>query len=274
LAKTIKTNDDEYFHWVLRKWLVSMVACAINEKITNHTALIFSGGQGIGKTSWFEKLLPKPLKPYMYSGNINPSNKDTLFQMSENILINMDEISTFDKNQTEAFKELITRSFIRERRPYDRFSDNYTRRASFVGTTNNKEILQDLSGNRRFLIIETLEIDYLHNIDMDRVFAQALHLYQSGFEFWFNEEGINLVNEHNEKYRIIAKEEEMFIRYFQIPEKDYKNVDFLTSTEVCNFIKEHSREYLNSVNMGKYLSGMNVETIKKDGVKKYILKIK
>lgn len=274
MSKTIKTNDDEYFHWVLRKWFVAMVACAINEKITNHTALIFSGGQGIGKTSWFEKLLPKPLKPYMYSGIINPSNKDTLFQMSENILINMDEISTFDKNQTEAFKELITREFIRERRPYDRFSDNYTRRASFVGTTNNKEILHDLTGNRRFLIIKTLEIDYLHKIDMDRVFAQALYLFQSGFKFWFNEEEIKIVNEHNEKYRIIAKEEELFVKFFDIPFEDDDNIVFLTSTDVCNYIKEHSGENLNHIILGKYLSGMNVETRKKEGIKKYILKYK
>lgn len=172
--ETVKTTDDEYFYWVFKKWFVAMVACAIKEDVTNQTVIIFSGKQGVGKTTWLKNLLPNTLKGYMYSGIVNPTNKDTLLQMSENILINMDEISTFDNKKTENFKELLSKPIIRERRPYDRFAENYIRRASFVGSTNNAEILNDVSGNRRYLVIEVLNIDYQQNVDLDKAFSQAL----------------------------------------------------------------------------------------------------
>ena len=39
-----------------------MVACVVNEKQINQTVIVFSGKQGLGKTTWIEKLMPKELK--------------------------------------------------------------------------------------------------------------------------------------------------------------------------------------------------------------------
>ena len=40
-----------------------MVACVLDEKQVNQTVIVFSGKQGLGKTTWMEKLMPKQLKP-------------------------------------------------------------------------------------------------------------------------------------------------------------------------------------------------------------------
>ena len=57
----------------------------------------------------------------------------------------MEEIGVFNRSQIEAFKELITKSTIRERRAYGVFSEDYVRRASFAGATNNKQLQYSLS---------------------------------------------------------------------------------------------------------------------------------
>ena len=78
LANTITTTKQELWHQCFKKWLVAMVGCVLDDKVINHTVIVFSGKQGLGKTTWVEKLVPKQLKEYLFSGTINPNNKDTL----------------------------------------------------------------------------------------------------------------------------------------------------------------------------------------------------
>lgn len=83
LANTITTTKQDLWQVCFKKWFVAMVACVTNEKAINQTVIVFSGKQGVGKTTWIEKLIPKPLKDYMFSGTINPNNKDTLIHLAE-----------------------------------------------------------------------------------------------------------------------------------------------------------------------------------------------
>ncbi|HRA74061.1 MAG TPA: BT4734/BF3469 family protein, partial [Flavobacterium sp.] len=72
LANTITTTKQELWQQCFKKWLVAMVGCVLDDKVINHTVIVFSGKQGLGKTTWVEKLVPKPLKEYLFSGTINP----------------------------------------------------------------------------------------------------------------------------------------------------------------------------------------------------------
>ena len=91
LANTITTTKQDLWQQCFKKWIVAMVGCVLDDKIINHTVIVFSGKQGLGKTTWVEKLVPKQLKEYLFSGTINPNNKDTLVQLAECMLINLDE---------------------------------------------------------------------------------------------------------------------------------------------------------------------------------------
>ena len=42
LAATVKTNDDELWQACFKKWLVAMVACALDDETINHTVIVFS----------------------------------------------------------------------------------------------------------------------------------------------------------------------------------------------------------------------------------------
>lgn len=232
LANTITTTKQDLWQVCFKKWFVAMVACVTNEKAINQTVIVFSGKQGVGKTTWIEKLIPKPLKDYMFSGTINPNNKDTLIHLAECMLINLDELENLNRTEIGTLKELITKTHIRMRKAYGHNNETLPRRASFAGSVNTAQFLNDTTGSRRFLCFEVQHIEYTHNIDINLAYAQAKQLYKDGFRYWFNQEEIKEINENNEQYQIRSPEEELLLTWFEIAHRDNANA-FLNTSQIA-----------------------------------------
>lgn len=217
-----------------------MVACVTNDKAINQTVIVFSGKQGVGKTTWIEKLIPKPLKDYMFSGTINPNNKDTLIHLAECMLINLDELENLNRTEIGTLKELITKTHIRMRKAYGHNNETLPRRASFAGSVNTAQFLNDTTGSRRFLCFEVEHIEYTHNIDINQAYAQARQLYKDGFRYWFNQEEIKEINLNNEQYQIRSPEEELLLTWFEIADRDTAN-NFLNTTQIATKLAERAK---------------------------------
>lgn len=240
LANTITTTKQDLWQVCFKKWFVAMVACVTNEKETNQTVIVFSGKQGLGKTTWIEKLIPKPLKDYMFSGTINPNNKDTLIHLAECMLINLDELVNLNRTEIGTLKELITKTHIRMRKAYGHNNETLPRRASFAGSVNTAQFLNDTTGSRRFLCFEVEHIEYTHNIDINSAYAQARKLYKDGFRYWFNQEEIKEINLNNEQYQIRSPEEELLLTWFEIADRDTAN-NFLNTTQIATKLAERAK---------------------------------
>jgi len=275
LSNTIETNNVEDFKWAFKKWIVAMVACAINDDITNQTILIFTGGQGIGKTTWMSKLVPEPLKDYFFSGIINPGNKDNNLLLSERLIVNLDELASLNKRQIEAFKEMVTKQVISERRAYGHFTENYIRRASFVGSSNHNQLLSDVTGNRRFLCFEIKTIEKDHYIDMNMVYAQVMKILEEGsFDYHFNLDDIKRIEANNQQFKQVCEEEELIDEFFKLPE-EHSQVSYLSATEIANYFKKMSNSYskYNPVDIGKIMKAKGYITKKISGSSKYIIEL-
>ncbi len=229
LALTITTTKPDFWKECFKKWFVAMVACVLNEKQINQTVIVFSGKQGLGKTTWIEKLMPTELKQYIFSGTVNPNNKDTLIHLAECMLINLDELENLNRTEIGSLKELITKTHIRMRKAYGHNNENMPRRASFAGSVNTAQFLNDTTGSRRFLCFELEHIEYQHEIDINLCYAQAFKLYQSGFRHWFNQEEIKQINENNEQYQLKSPEEELLLTWFEPATKETANKFYNTS---------------------------------------------
>lgn len=274
LAETVETDNNPFWLVTFKKWIVALVACILDEKIVNHTMIVFSGKQGIGKTTWVLNLVPKRLKNYVFSGTINPENKDALIYLAECILINLDELENLNKSQLGSTKALITKDRVRLRRPYGTIYESLPRRASFTGSVNNREFLSDTTGSRRFLCFETTRINYQHDIPIDGVYAQALALYRSGFKFHFDPSEIEEINQNNEKFRIISLEEERLFKFFERCEKT-EATDFLSCSEILQIIFEQNKNQIHNGSLqrlGKILIAHKFIKIKKAGRQVYCLK--
>ena len=272
LSDTIKTTKKEEWEICFRKWIVAYVGCIIKPEIINHTAIVFAGKQGIGKTTWLEKLVPAALKSHLFSGTINPENKDALIHLSECILINLDELENLNKTEIGSLKSLITLPSVKIRRPYMRNNELSPRRASFCGSVNNMQFLNDPTGSRRFLCFEVIEIEYQHNIEIDKVLAEAISLFHSGFKFWFTQDEIKRINKNNEEFQMRSIEEELLLTYFERPEDKSTNILYLTATDISAKISLNTKMNLSNasaISIGKILNKYKFKRVKKGGVYVY-----
>ncbi|MBE2274518.1 MAG: virulence-associated E family protein [Flavobacteriales bacterium] len=232
LAMTITTTKPDLWKECFKKWFVAMVACVLNEKQINQTVIVFSGKQGLGKTTWIEKLMPTELKQYIFSGTVNPNNKDTLIHLAECMLINLDELENLNRTEIGSLKELITKTHIRMRKAYGHNNENMPRRASFAGSVNTAQFLNDTTGSRRFLCFELENIEYQHQVDINLCYAQALKLYKDGFRHWFNQEEIKDINANNEQYQLMSPEEELLLTWFEPATRETANA-FLNASQIA-----------------------------------------
>ena len=273
LANTITTTKQDLWQQCFKKWIVAMVGCVLDEKIINHTVIVFSGKQGLGKTTWVEKLVPKQLKEYLFSGTINPNNKDTLVQLAECMLINLDELENLNRSEIGSLKEIITKTQIRMRKAYGHNNETMPRRASFAGSVNTAQFLNDSTGSRRFLCFELEGIQYQHEVNIDDVFSQALYLFKSGFRHWFDQEEIKNITENNEQYQLRSPEEELLLTWFEPCEKEKANA-FLNASQIATKLAEKAKININdgTINkLGKALKKHNFLRLKKGGIYVYAL---
>lgn len=181
LTKTVKAADQAFFEDSFRRWLVGMVACAIDDEAQNHQLMLLHGAQGKGKSTFVRHLLPPELKDYYRNGMISPDNKDHLLQMSSCLLINLDEFDTLSPARMQELKSLITQDVMNERKVYDIQNYTFIRRASFIASTNNPHCLPDIGENRRILFNTLLEIDYHTPVNHQGYMHKHTHSTGRGF---------------------------------------------------------------------------------------------
>ena len=217
----------------LQKWLVSSVA-TITGKGVNHLCLILVGGQGVGKTTWLNNLCPPSMKDFLVCSHINPSltDQNTANFLAEKWFVNIDDqLETIFGRDFNSMKAIITAPFVTNRKTWHRFSRKRQRVCSFMGSVNSPKFLTDTE-NRRYLVFTCENINFNHQIDIEKVWAQALYLLNNGFEFWFTKEEIQTLNKINEIYRQIPPEEEWLMKLYEPCEPTHPDAKFLMPSEM------------------------------------------
>jgi predicted P-loop ATPase len=214
-----------------------------------------------------ENLCPSDLKAYLFSGTINPTNKDTLIQLTECWYINMDELENMNRTEIGTLKEVITKSAIRTRRAYGHNNECLPRRASFMGSVNTSQFLNDSTGSRRFLCFEVVDIDYSNQIDIDKVYSQALTLFRQGFKYYFDKNEISEITSNNEQFQVKTIEEELLLTWFRKPEEK-ESSQYLSTSQILHKLSINSKIATttgNVITLGKALKKHNFQRIKKKG---------
>ena len=125
------------------------------------------------------------------------------------------------------------------------------------------------------MCFEAESINLQHNIPIDQLFAQLLHLYRTGFQFWFDEDETEELDRMNSEFRDISIEEESFINHFEKCAIDDENGLFMTTTQIQQqLVQKTGHKALSTQMLGHVLRDMKVERIKRGGVYGYLLKAK
>lgn len=262
ICKFIIAKDQERFNRQFKKMLVRCIACGL-EFSFNKQAFILMGGQNGGKTTLCRWLCPPILKSY-YTENIS-TDKDSLITLSENFMINLDELSTLQKFEINQLKSMISKDFIKVRRPYDKKPTVSKRRANFFGSTNREEFLTDETGSVRWLCFELIKIiwDYHKEIDIDSIWSQAYSLFKNGFPFELTADEIAENEAVNSNHQVRTAELELIQAHFEQSEKGKALAEALTATDILIRLKSSgiSPSQLNVGSIGKALKLLGLKQV-------------
>jgi predicted P-loop ATPase len=161
--------------------------------------------------------------------------KDDRLRLCENAMLNIDELDAISGREMNIIKSLLTSSDVNERAAYGRLKERRVRLASFCASTNNREFLTDITGNRRWLPFEVESIQNPFNdlILYDRLYAQAKAYVECGyFAYWFDMEEMQVLEKHNEEFRAMENEEQILPILFDVPAEGKGK--FMTTAEISD----------------------------------------
>jgi len=185
-SKDISTDviGDEYLDVYLKKWLLGLVASAFGTY--SLMILVLNGEQGTNKTKFFRNLLPYELRKFYSESNLD-EGKDSEILMCKKWLIIDDEFGGKNKKDATKLKRLSSQQTFSIRMPYGRVSEDLLRLAVLGGTSNDMEVINDPTGNRRVIPINLISFDFeaYDEINKDKLFIELYKEYLNDKEGWF-----------------------------------------------------------------------------------------
>ena len=177
------------------------------------------GAQGTRKSTFCRSIMP-PSECSYYTDSLDFSRKkDVELSLNRFALINIDEFDQVSATQQGFLKHILQKPVVNARRPYGTSVVEMRRYASFIATSNHKDLLTDPSGSRRFICIEVKGvIDTSRPIDYDQLYAQAMHELAHGERYWFNDADEYVMTEANREFQQYSPEEQFLFRYFRMAE--------------------------------------------------------
>ncbi len=255
LLNSVITDTPNADKWIC-KWLVSVVASAYG----NHSplVLIFSGEkQGTGKTHWFRYLLPKQLR-YLFAESKMDAGKDDEILMCLKLIILDDEYGGKSKKEEKRLKELTSKEFINVREPYGRVSLDLRRLAVFCGTSNETQILNDPTGNRRQIPIHILGIDQNEYNKCHKValWREIYAMYRNGWDYTVLRQDIEDLNQSTDAFKHSTPEEDLIHKKLS-PANSESYGEWMSLTDIQQYLMIETKfNYLNTQRIGSILTAL------------------
>ncbi len=240
LACKVSTNK----LWIMgfHRWMLAMTAqcLGIGSAHANSIApLLISHEQGKRKSTFCKMLLPQALQRYYTDSFDINSQSQAERKLGIFGLINLDEFDKLPVGKMPLLKNLMQMADLNIRGAYKKNYQRLPRIASFIGTLNQKELLTDPTGSRRFLCVEVNEIIDCKDIDHDQVYAQLKYELGEGQRYWFTSEEEAEIMRYNLSFYKQTPEEEVFYSCFRPAEEGAKYLQ-LSGSEIFKYLKKYN----------------------------------
>ena len=262
-----RVSDEALWINGFHRWILGMVAqwMKLEGQCANAVApLLISTEQGRCKSTFCSIILPEELQRFYIDKFDLTSVSGCEQKLSQFGLINMDEFDRYSVRSMANLKNLMQLKKLTFRKSHRSYYSQLPRIASFIGTSNQKELLTDTTGSRRFLCVEVKGKIDCSRPDYAQLYAQLKAELLAGERFWFTSEEEKEIQEHNHFFYRQSPEQEIFFRCFRLP-KEGEEAMLLSPTEIfCRLQKKYPAAFRGSnvVNMGRMLIGLGVERVR------------
>ena len=241
LARRISDKDV----WIrsFHRWMLAVTAqwtgSGNRGRRANSVApLLVSPTQGLGKSTFCRMLLPKELRDYFTESFDLTNVSSAENKLASYGLINLDEFDRLPDGRMPQLKNLMQMEDLRVRRAYRRTAEALPRIASFIGTSNRRDLLTDLSGSRRFICVEVEHaIDCTTPVDHTQLYAQLLHELNSGERCWFSKAEEVEIQTANRPFYRISPAEELISSCFEFAEAGEQGAHLMSAADIYTALK-------------------------------------
>ncbi|WP_100127756.1 virulence-associated E family protein [Streptococcus pseudopneumoniae] len=218
LRHYLNIKDDEYNRIIMDLFFRGAVAKVFDPTVKFDFVLDLTGRQGVGKTQFFEGLFT-----HKYFTTIETfTDKDDKARMVRNWCVFDDEMVASKKASFSELKKFITETKLEFRPPYASSDRRLPKSFIIVRATNDHDYLNDLTGERRFLVAE---------VHKDTAYKGRKWTEKDRRAFWgamvvawranqvlnLTDEQEKLVNEVRSRYKFVDETLEDLERYLGTP---------------------------------------------------------
>jgi hypothetical protein len=217
LSRSLGLDDSDpdlrmYHHAVSERLVWAIVSRGMQPGVKYDCMVILEGAQGIGKSRFCKALA---FEARYFTDSLPPLTgmllKDAREALIGRSIVEMAELAQFKGSRVETLKTFLATEIDTVRLPYLSRSGLYPRSCVMLGTTNETEYLNDVSGNRRFWPVKCERIDMGYAVETrDQVYAEALVAWREAggnLQLWLPDD-IEIVAAREQGKRMKKSEDE------------------------------------------------------------------
>lgn len=178
---------EDIFGTFVTKWHVAAVARTFRPGCKVDTMVIFESPQGKFKSSYLRKMATIDGHEYFADSLGDITNAGSVMLLQGTWIVEVAELSGFDRKDVQHIKAWLSRTTDRYVPKYEGEPREVPRNYIVAGTHNpsGHGYLKDPTGARRFWPVPITSVDLVRvERDRDQIWAEAVHLYKGGMEWW------------------------------------------------------------------------------------------
>lgn len=185
-TKALRLEQTNYTLAAANYLFSSLAGKAVDPQVEVQSMVVLvSRKQGVGKTIALQTLAPTidgntTYRNVTLDNFLDPTTRARLLRGAT--IVNIDEMASFHKKESESLKSAISLPMESFRELYRSQYTTYYRQCSITGTSNNPELFNDTTGNRRYYPLEIIgdvliDLDWIKT-NMEQLWAEGLILFR------------------------------------------------------------------------------------------------
>ena len=259
-----RVSDDAMWLKGGRYWLRAMVGQWMGAERTHANSLmpiLISSEQGLGKSTFCRQLLPELLRAYYLDNlNLSPGTSPEKKLVNKG-LINLDEFDKIGEKRQPDLKNLLQMVTVPVYRGKRLGYVTEPRLASFIATTNSRQILCDVTGSRRFLCVEVKQAICDEALEHKQLYAQLKQELMDGERDYLTKDEEKELQRRNQKFYRQSLLEDVFFACFRTPEDEEEGC-WLTAAQMFQIMVKRNPAALRGITakqLSYRLSGLGLK---------------
>lgn len=256
--------------WVegFHRWMLALTSqwLGMDQTFANSVApVLVSRRQGKHKSTFCKMLLPDELQTYYTDSFDITAVSGAEQKLAMFGLINLDEMDKFNARKMALLKNLMQMARLAVRKAHKKHYSSLPRIASFIATSNQKELLTDPTGSRRFLCVEVEKMIDCNSLNHKQIYAQLKQELKSGARHWFTPEEEQVITANNASFQKRGMEFDVFYAHYR-PAISGEG-ERLSAAYIFNQLKKKNPAAMREVsaaNFGKVLTALGIEKVHTD----------